>query len=165
MPGTDNGAYYYMYSGKQAVCDQLAHGPMDKIILQLVDDFKELSLPVRSIQLDDWWYEGTGDAYEDSHDHMCVRELMPKPALFPEGLPKLPPQISYHLYGPFFCQDNVYRDKFAFANSSRPGDGTKDADPLPDASEAFYSALFQSELDKGVQMSNYEVDFLQDQTT
>ena len=49
--------------------------------------------------------------------------------------------------------------------TARPGDGTKDADPLPDASEAFYSALFQSELDKGVQMSNYEVDFLQDQTT
>ena len=96
---------------------------------------------------------------------MCVRELMPKPALFPDGLPQLPPQISYHLYGPFFCQDNVYQDKFAFVNSSRPGDGTKDADPLPDASEAFYSALFQSELDKGVQMSNYEVDFLQDQTT
>ena len=60
-----------MYSGKQAVCDQLAHGPMDKIILQLVDSFKELSLPVRSIQLDDWCESGNA----------ALCRWQPKPAL------------------------------------------------------------------------------------
>ena len=66
-----------MYSGKQAVCDQLAHGPMDKIILQLVDSFKELSLPVRSIQLDDWCESGNAGPFCHSwtavQDGSCVR--------------------------------------------------------------------------------------------
>jgi hypothetical protein len=69
---------------------------------------------VRSIQLDDWWYDG---AEPDSHAHMCVRNLAPRPDLFPAGLPPLPPQISYHLYGPFFCPDNVYRGAIPFVNS------------------------------------------------
>jgi hypothetical protein len=57
---TDNGAYYYLYGGHpgNAVCDYMAHGPMDAVIGQLVDSWKALDLPVRSIQLDDWWYGG-----------------------------------------------------------------------------------------------------------
>lgn len=122
-----------MYGARNTVCDTLAHGRMDHVLLRLVDSWKELQLPVRSIQLDvkqkrpavrhesrhsvlsrrcfvvaglqqiaglgvqDWWYKGSGDPAEDSHDHMCVKELMPKPDLFPEGLPPLPEQISYHL--------------------------------------------------------------------
>ena len=51
---TDNGAYYYMYGARNPDCDIMAHGPMDKVLLALVDEWKELELPVRSIQLDDW---------------------------------------------------------------------------------------------------------------
>ena len=39
-----------------------------------------------------------------------------------------------------------------------------DADPMPNASEAFYTNLFKQQHEKGVRMTNYEVDFLQDQT-
>jgi len=39
---------------------------------------------------------------------MCVKELAPRPDLFPTGLPKLPANMSYIVYGPFFCEDNVY---------------------------------------------------------
>jgi hypothetical protein len=160
---TDNGAYYYMYGARNALCDTLAHGRMDHVLLQLIDSWKSMQLPVRSIQLDDWWYVGTGDASEDSHDHMCVKELSPKKELFPDGLPPLPEQISYHLYGPFFCEDNVYAHNFPFANST--ANNGREADPMPGASEAFYTHLFRSERAKGVRMTNYEVDFLQDQTT
>lgn len=148
---TDNGAYYYMYGGhaNNPVCDNLA----------LVDEWKRLALPVRSIQLDDWWYVGSEP---DSHDHMCVKELIPKPELFPAGLPKLPEEISYHLYGPFYCEDNVYLSKFSMVNSTLEKE--KDSDPMPAASEAFYTNLFQSQRDMGVKMTNYEVDFLYDQT-
>jgi hypothetical protein len=92
-----------MYGGHKdnSVCDTLAHGPMDRILLQLVSSWAALKLPVRSIQLDDWWYIGSEP---ESHDHMCVKEFAPEPALFPRGLPVLPSQMSYHLYGPFFCQ-------------------------------------------------------------
>jgi hypothetical protein len=71
-----------MYGARNTICDNMAHGPMDKVLLSLVDEWKRLELPVRSIQLDDWWYVGC-DA--DSHDHMCVKELAPKPELFPNG--------------------------------------------------------------------------------
>ena len=34
----------------------------------------------------------------------------------------LPAEISWNLYGPFFCEDNVYQANHAFVNSSRwPG--------------------------------------------
>ena len=161
---TDNGAYYYMYGGHKdnAKCDKMAHGQMDKILLQLVDSWKEQKLPVRSIQLDDWWYVGSEP---ESHDHMCIKELSHDPELFPSGLPNLPPQISYNLYGPFYCQDNIYRKNFSFSNSTA-ADPTKDADPMPDASEDFYTSLFHTtQKQKRIRMSNYEVDFLYDQVT
>jgi len=160
---TDNGAYYYMYGGHKAnaECDKMAHGRMDKVLLQLVHSWQEQKLPVRSIQLDDWWYIGSDPA---SHDHMCIKELSPDPELFPSGLPSLPPQISYNLYGPFYCQDNIYRNNFSFTNSSAGADPTKDADPTPDASADFYTSLFHT-TQKGTPMSNYEVDFLYDQVT
>jgi hypothetical protein len=116
---TDNGAYYYLYGGHperhNAVCDTLAHGPMDDIVLRLVNSWAEQELPVRSLQLDDWWYIG-GEL--DSHDHMCVKKWEPKGALWPRGLPALPAQISYNLYAPFYCEDNAYRRAFPFANST-----------------------------------------------
>jgi hypothetical protein len=150
-----------MYGGHKnnSVCDYMAHGPMDRVLLQLIESWEALKLPVRSIQLDDWWYIGSNP---DSHDHMCVKEFAPKPDLFPKGLPPLPSQISYHLYGPFFCEDNVYRHNFSFANSSFEKE--HDADPFPNASEALYKSLFRAQRDSGVVMTNYEVDFLQDQT-
>lgn len=92
----------------------------------------------------------------------CVKDVSPKLDLFPRGLPKLPANISYVLYAPFFCEDNVYRNTFPFENSTFEHE--KDADPLPNVSQAFYSSLFKHQLDVGVAMSNYEVDFLQDQT-
>jgi hypothetical protein len=92
LASNTEGAYYYLYGAQDADCDYMAHGPMDKVFLNLVASWKELDLPVRSIQLDDWWYQGNE---ADSHDHMCVKELAPKPDLFPTGLPKLPPNISY----------------------------------------------------------------------
>ena len=89
---------------------------------------------------------------------MCVAApWQGKPQLFPSGIPPLPRQIGYTLYGPFFCPGS-YDAKFAMANSS---DG-KNADPTGDASEAFYSALFASQ--QHSHMTGYEVDFLQDQT-
>jgi hypothetical protein len=121
--------------------------------------WRRLEIPVKSLQLDDWWYVGSEP---DSHDHMCVKELAPKPELFPTGLPKHPAGISYHLYGPFFCEDSVYRDRYNMVNSTLEKE--KDADPSPSASEAFYTNLFTQQHEKGVRMTNYEVDFLQDQT-
>jgi hypothetical protein len=56
----------------------------------------------------------------------------------------------------------VYRHNFSFANSTF--EGSHDADPMPHASEAFYTSLFRGQRDIGVAMTNYEVDFLQDQT-
>jgi hypothetical protein len=165
---TDNGAYYYMYGAggggggnatDNAVCDQLAHGPVDELLLRLVDSFAAQRLPVRTIQLDDWWYEG---AEATSHDHMCVKELVPKPSLFPHGLPLLPAGMSYNLYAPFFCPDNVYAGSFDFANSSFDRQGAE-ADPLPNASEALYGSLFRAQRQAGVRMTNYELDFLEDQ--
>ena len=55
-----------------------------------------------------------------------------------------------------------YRSKFPMANSTFEHE--KDADPMPHASNAFYTSLFQDQLDRGVAMTNYEVDFLADQT-
>eukprot|EP01051_Picozoa_sp_SAG22_P021863 SAG22_NODE_5001_length_1111_cov_1.159091_1_plen_260_part_01 len=159
--------------GVKSVCDQMAHGRMDHVLLNLVASWKALALPVRTIQLDDWWYLGTcdGSTWSDaSHDLMCVKELAPKPDLFPTGLPPLPAEISWNLYGPFFCEDNVYQAKIPFVNSSKwadgkGGDGSKDSDPTPNASEALYSEIFKAQRAAGVPLSNYEVDFLQDQTT
>ena len=81
--------------------------------------------PRHGSQVDDWWYLGNE---LDSHDHMCVKELAPKPDLFPTGLPKLPRNISYVVYGPFFCEDNVYKDKYPMTNSTFEHE--KDADPM-----------------------------------
>ena len=93
------------YSAKHAVCDNLAHGPMDAVLHKLIASWQEMQLPVRSIQLDDWWYEGGSDSPFDarSHDHMCVRDFTGKPALWPTGLPVLPENMSYLLYGPYVC--------------------------------------------------------------
>lgn len=159
---TDNGAYYYMYSPK-GWCDRSVHGRMDTLLLRLQASWFAAGLPVRSVQLDDWWY----DSELGSHDHMCVKDWAPSAELFPTGLPQLAPNISYILYGPFWCQDNVYaREKgFAFLNASDQEAGNFEADPAPAAALSFYTELFREQKAKGVALSNYEVDFLQDQTT
>ena len=43
-------------------------------------------------------------------------------------------------------------------------DGGTNADPGPGSSEDFFSALFADQRRRGVRMTGYEVDFLQDQT-
>ena len=53
---TDNGAYYYLYGAQAADCDTMAHGPMDKVLRKLIASWQQLALPVRSIQIDDWWH-------------------------------------------------------------------------------------------------------------
>jgi hypothetical protein len=170
---TDNGAYYYMYSALApdgGVCDQLAHGPMDEVIESLVASWQETKLPVRSIQLDDWWYVGGTDTplQQKSHDHMCVADLKGKPGLWGGaggggGIPPLPKGMGYTLYGPFFCPDSVYskNTSYGMVNST---DGYNAA-PGPGTAEAFFSALFAGQLASGVPLTGYEVDFLQDQTT
>ena len=112
--------------------------------------------------MDDWWYEGGTDTPFDakSDDHMCVKELKGKPNLFPVGIPQLPAEIGYTLYGPFFCPDTPYASRFEMINST---DGDN-ANPAPDAAEAFYTALFAGQRSRGVRMTGYEVDFLKDQT-
>lgn len=80
---------------------------------------------------------------------MCVRELKGKPSLWPDGIPALPKGMGYTLYGPFFCPDSVYGAKFPMENST---DG-HNAEPAPDAAEAFYSSLFSDQLQKGVPMT------------
>lgn len=89
---------------------------------------------------DDWWYVGSEN---DSHDHMCVKELSAKPPLFPNGLPSLPKEISYNLYGPFFCEDNVYASKnVSFVNSTLEHE--HDADPSSyESSRQLYTTIFQ----------------------
>ena len=44
-----------LYGGHtdNAVCDYMAHGPMDQVLDQLIQSWKTMELPVRSIQLDD----------------------------------------------------------------------------------------------------------------
>jgi hypothetical protein len=96
---------------------------------------------------DDWWYVGDETA---SHDHMCVKELSPKPALFPSGLPSLPKEITYHLYGPFFCEDNVYaKTNISFVNSTLEKE--HDADPATyESSRQLYSDIFLHHHAEGV---------------
>ena len=161
LSGGGHRAYYYLYSAKNADCDQLAHGPMDKVLESLQAEFQAKSLPVKSLQLDDWWYLGGPDSPLDSasHDHMCVREMKGKPKLWPKGLPTLP-GLSYVLYAPFFCSDSVYAHNFTMVNST---DG-HNAAPAPEDSEAFFAALFAEQRARGVPMIGYEVDFLEDQT-
>lgn len=55
------------YGAKNPSCDYMAHGPMDQVLQRLIESFNTLLIPVRSIQLDDWWYIGNEI---DSHDHM-----------------------------------------------------------------------------------------------
>jgi len=144
-----------MYS-PEGWCDSTVHGRFDQLLLNLQTSWATAGLPVRSVQLDDWWY--TSEI--TSHDHMCVKEWAPAPELFPDGLPKLAPQISYNLYGPFWCEDNVYRQRgFDFLNSSDPKTSNHQSDPAPAAAEAFYTELFREQKAAGVTITNYEVQF------
>ena len=94
--------------------------------------YQALRLPVRSIQLDDWWYVGSEP---DSHDHMCVKELAPDPDLFPRGLPALPEGISYHLYGdytmPFTLSYMVSVTLINLSNLNATLDPSHDPNPSP----------------------------------
>ena len=73
---------------------------MDVVLRKLIGSWKELKLPVHSIQLDDWWYVGGSDTPLDaaSDDHMCVKDLQGKKDLWPTGIPPIPQGMSYLLY-------------------------------------------------------------------
>ncbi len=58
-----------MYGPQADAWDVPAHGPMNAVLRRLVDSFGELQLPVRSMQLNDWWFQG---GEPETHDHMCL---------------------------------------------------------------------------------------------
>jgi hypothetical protein len=68
--------------------------------------------------------------------------------------------VVHHLSSIFAT--HCLQEQFSMVNSTLEKE--HDADPMPNASEAFYTNLFKQQHEKGVRMTNYEVDFLQDQT-
>eukprot|EP01117_Protostelium_nocturnum_P005067 TRINITY_DN1833_c0_g1_i1.p1 TRINITY_DN1833_c0_g1~~TRINITY_DN1833_c0_g1_i1.p1 ORF type:complete len:782 (+),score=207.18 TRINITY_DN1833_c0_g1_i1:2854-5199(+) len=142
---TDNGAYYYYKTedGKN----------YEQTVKDVVDWFKRDKIPVKTFQLDSWWYfKGKGDG---------VKEWAPRPDIFPNGLVKLQEEVlkmPLTLHNRWWTNDNVYEKKFPFYNES-----PKYSLPSGSAAqqEEFFFSLFEST--KGWGLSVYEQDWLIDQ--
>lgn len=151
---TDNGAYYYgdAYPQQNPGVDYNLSCCTKAKLLAAKTALDADRVPIRYLQLDDWWYHGPHPA-ENFHGVKCV-DLWELPQdTYPGGLKAL--RYDYNapfvLYGPYFCARNQWNQRLY-------PEGADAGVPLPEDSHAFYTKLFKYvHAHGGV---GYEVDFL-----
>jgi len=94
-------------------------------------ELDEMGVPIRYMQLDDWWYQGNIMFYYSNLISLlghrvsvwCIDSWEAREDLFPDGLFKFHEQIDgipIIGYVPFFCPKNEYQKfKFTISNSYR----------------------------------------------
>ena len=125
---TDNGAFFHANSwandNETRVCVDAATGQRETRCLETILPAVKAMLtaqhvPVRQLQLDSWYYVG-----EVASGHVyCVRNwTAAKRSLFPSGtIERVVAAMNISstvLYLPFFCEENVYTDRFRFIKGS-----------------------------------------------
>lgn len=187
---TDNGAYYNFnkwagneWPGRRWSPRDSAGSTPEALLLRAVGSLRAARVPVRYIQLDDWWYVGT--VHEGAV--ACVSNWSARPDWFPHGLRGLSERagVPLMLYVPYFCNDTTYAarngGRFDFDDDgvARPG-GVPDAPdgspcpwpvsdtrracnrsyaaPNPRSAQALYTALLGEATQAG--MVAFEHDFV-----
>ena len=153
---TDNGAYYY-----GDAYPQQGNGPNYNLscctknkIMAAKHALDEDRVPIKYLQLDDWWYSGPHPVKNFGvRGVKCVSEWKLPEDTYPGGLDSLRADYGapFVLYGPYFCTDNQW-------NQSLFPSGADAGVPTPQESLAFYTTLFAyAHAHGGV---GYEVDFM-----
>lgn len=190
---TDNGAYYNM--NKWIGNKNLPYDPLsplsspETLLLEEITSLQSHGIPVRYMQLDDWYYKG----YVTLGAVGCVRDWTARTDWFPHGLKWLSEKLNnfpFFFYVPWFCSDTIYSNEtngtsgqFAFVhskfvNGGVPGGGPNGsigskcpwplqgskvcsvANAQPAPSNSFEFYSMLFRLGKSMGMSNFEQDFV-----
>ncbi|MBW2524287.1 MAG: hypothetical protein JRI23_08940 [Deltaproteobacteria bacterium] len=105
---TDNGGYYYYRTAPGMNEEQT--------MLAIKADADALGIPLGYLQLDSWWYDkepGEGELLQGG-----VRDWHPLPEMFPNGLAAFQHDLGLPLvlHNRWFAPDNVYRERYEFAD-------------------------------------------------
>eukprot|EP00039_Didymoeca_costata_P022624 m.347079 g.347079 ORF g.347079 m.347079 type:complete len:830 (+) comp31229_c0_seq1:119-2608(+) len=161
---TDNGAFYdagYWSRENNTEPDASA------VLAAWGNALTEQQLPIKYIQLDDWWYVG-GDTVEGVVQ--CTKSFTPllynttdgkQKQLFPEGLSPLTKQFGggLMLYMVNFCASNDYLKEDESVRSFVDPKGRFFLMPKGNTSEIAYGRILDEGIKQG--MTLFEIDFMQ----
>lgn len=166
---TDHGAYYYGDSYPGEATMNLSCCSLDKL-KDTKDKLDAQGIPVKYMQLDDWWYDGRKPSQVPEAKGKCwggvkgVSHWQLPEEYFPGQLAGLSQaiQIPLILYGPYFDPSNDWSGEYTFT----PIDSGY-VIPAPEDSYSFYAALFDFGINATTVENNvntgmiaYEIDFV-----
>ena len=114
---TDNGAYYYYNSENNTIV-----GNMQQTISDVITYWASLSLPLKHLMYDSWWYWKECPPGSKSNTWLACKGAVelwePRDDVFPDGFNFQPPNLPLVLHNRWFsANNNTYINDLGFADS------------------------------------------------